>query len=87
MGHIIDLPKKGLGVNTRKDFTPEYKIIEKKDDKTIFTESISIDVSDSSKKLLNSPDSAAKNNPPPATGRKTPAKRGTNLTKAVDDAG
>jgi DNA topoisomerase I len=31
MGHIIDLPKKGLGVNTRKDFTPEYEIIEKKD--------------------------------------------------------
>src|SRR5439155_5167971 len=31
MGHIIDLTKKGLGVNTRKDFTPEYEIIEKKD--------------------------------------------------------
>src|SRR5581483_2616869 len=31
MGHIIDLPKKGLGVNTRKDFTPRYEIIEKKD--------------------------------------------------------
>jgi DNA topoisomerase-1 len=31
MGHIIDLPKKGLGVNTRKDFTPQYEIIEKKD--------------------------------------------------------
>jgi DNA topoisomerase-1 len=31
MGHIIDLPKKGLGVNTRKDFTPKYEIIEKKD--------------------------------------------------------
>jgi DNA topoisomerase-1 len=31
MGHIIDLPKKGLGVNTRKDFTPEYVVIEKKD--------------------------------------------------------
>jgi DNA topoisomerase-1 len=30
MGHIIDLPKKGLGVNTRKDFTPKYEIIEKK---------------------------------------------------------
>src|SRR6516225_8609439 len=30
MGHIIDLPKKGLGVNTRKDFTPQYEIIEKK---------------------------------------------------------
>src|SRR6266700_2078929 len=23
MGHIIDLPKKGLGVNTRKDFAPD----------------------------------------------------------------
>ena len=31
MGHIIDLPKKGLGVNTRKDFTPQYVVIEKKD--------------------------------------------------------
>lgn len=31
MGHIIDLPKKGLGVNTRKDFTPQYEVIEKKD--------------------------------------------------------
>ena len=31
MGHILDLPKRGLGVNTRKDFTPQYEIIEKKD--------------------------------------------------------
>src|SRR5437899_10112642 len=31
MGHIVDLPKKGLGVNTRKDFTPKYEVIEKKD--------------------------------------------------------
>jgi DNA topoisomerase-1 len=31
MGHIIDLPRKGLGVNTRKDFAPHYEIIEKKD--------------------------------------------------------
>ena len=31
MGHIIDLPKKGLGVNTRKDFAPQYEVIEKKD--------------------------------------------------------
>jgi len=31
MGHIIDLPKKGLGVNTRKDFAPKYEVIEKKD--------------------------------------------------------
>ena len=31
MGHIIDLPKKGLGVNIRKDFAPQYEIIEKKD--------------------------------------------------------
>src|SRR6516225_4775991 len=30
MGHIIDLPKKGLGVNTRKNFAPQYEIIEKK---------------------------------------------------------
>ncbi len=30
MGHIIDLPKKGLGVNIRKEFTPQYEIIEKK---------------------------------------------------------
>jgi len=25
MGHIIDLPKKGLGVNTRKDFAHNMK--------------------------------------------------------------
>jgi DNA topoisomerase-1 len=31
MGHIIDLPKKGLGVNTRKDFAPTYEVIEKKE--------------------------------------------------------
>ncbi|HET8911429.1 MAG TPA: type I DNA topoisomerase [Ktedonobacteraceae bacterium] len=31
MGHIMDLPKKGLGVNTRKDFAPQYVTIEKKD--------------------------------------------------------
>ena len=31
MGHIIDLPKKGLGVNTRKDFAPQYEVIEKKE--------------------------------------------------------
>ena len=31
MGHIIDLPKKGLGVNTRKDFAPQYEVIENKD--------------------------------------------------------
>src|SRR5215471_14765875 len=31
MGHILDLPKKGLGVNTRKDFAPQYEVIEKKD--------------------------------------------------------
>ncbi len=30
MGHIIDLPQKGLGVNTRKDFAPRYEILEKK---------------------------------------------------------
>ena len=31
MGHIIDLPRKGLGVDTRKDFAPKYEVIEKKD--------------------------------------------------------
>ena len=31
MGHIIDTAQKGLGVNTRKDFAPQYEIIEKKD--------------------------------------------------------
>src|SRR5260221_4836701 len=31
MGHIMDLPKKGLCVNTRKDFEPKYEVIEKKD--------------------------------------------------------
>lgn len=31
MGHILDLPKKGLGVDTRKNFAPKYEVIEKKD--------------------------------------------------------
>lgn len=31
MGHIMDLPKRGLGVSTRKNFAPQYEIIEKKD--------------------------------------------------------
>jgi reverse gyrase len=31
MGHIIDLPRNGLGVDTRKDFAPKYVVIEKKD--------------------------------------------------------
>src|SRR5438270_9302842 len=31
MRHLPDSPTKGLGVNTRKDFTPKYEIIEKKD--------------------------------------------------------
>jgi len=31
MGHIMDLPPKGLGVDTRKDFEPKYQIIERKD--------------------------------------------------------
>ncbi|HEV2405895.1 MAG TPA: type I DNA topoisomerase, partial [Ktedonobacterales bacterium] len=31
MGHIIDLPQKGLGVDTRKSFEPKYVVIEKKD--------------------------------------------------------
>jgi DNA topoisomerase-1 len=31
MGHIIDLPRKGLGVDTRKAFEPKYVVIEKKD--------------------------------------------------------
>jgi DNA topoisomerase-1 len=31
MGHIIDLPRKGLGVDTRKAFEPNYVVIEKKD--------------------------------------------------------
>jgi DNA topoisomerase-1 len=31
MGHIIDLPRKGLGVDTRRDFAPQYVVIEKKD--------------------------------------------------------
>ena len=31
MGHIIDLPRKGLGVDTRHDFAPKYEVIEKKD--------------------------------------------------------
>src|SRR5579872_5991865 len=30
MGHIIDLPPKGLGVDTRHDFAPKYEVIEKK---------------------------------------------------------
>ena len=31
MGHIIDLPRKGLGVDTRRDFQPKYVVIEKKE--------------------------------------------------------
>ncbi|HEU5440482.1 MAG TPA: type I DNA topoisomerase [Ktedonobacterales bacterium] len=31
MGHIIDLPKKGIGVDTRRNFEPSYVVIEKKD--------------------------------------------------------
>jgi DNA topoisomerase I len=31
MGHIIDLPRSGLGVDTRRDFAPKYVVIEKKD--------------------------------------------------------
>ncbi|HEU5342729.1 MAG TPA: type I DNA topoisomerase [Ktedonobacterales bacterium] len=31
MGHIMDLPKKGLGVDVRHDFQPKYVVIEKKD--------------------------------------------------------
>src|SRR5258708_17075735 len=31
MGHIIDLPRNGLGVDTRHDFAPKYEVIEKKD--------------------------------------------------------
>jgi DNA topoisomerase-1 len=31
MGHIIDLPQKGLGVDTRHGFQPQYVVIEKKD--------------------------------------------------------
>src|SRR5689334_15972458 len=30
-GHITDLPRKGLGVDTRRDFQPKYVIIEKKE--------------------------------------------------------
>src|SRR5690348_8256504 len=31
MGHILDLPKKGLGVDTRREFAPKYEVIEKKE--------------------------------------------------------
>ncbi|HET9111215.1 MAG TPA: type I DNA topoisomerase [Ktedonobacterales bacterium] len=31
MGHIMDLPQKGLGVDVRHDFKPKYEVIEKKD--------------------------------------------------------
>src|SRR6185437_14176991 len=31
MGHIMDLPRKGLGVDVRHDFEPKYVVIEKKD--------------------------------------------------------
>src|SRR5690242_4779844 len=31
MGHIIDLPQKGIGVDTRRNFEPKYVVIEKKD--------------------------------------------------------
>jgi len=32
MGHIRDLPEKTLGIDIEHDFTPEYKIIEKRED-------------------------------------------------------
>ncbi len=31
MGHIIDLPSKGLGVDVRHEFAPKYVVIEKKE--------------------------------------------------------
>jgi DNA topoisomerase-1 len=31
MGHVIDLPRNGLGVDTRHDFAPKYVVIENKD--------------------------------------------------------
>src|SRR5579875_4053208 len=31
MGHIIDLPQKGLGVDVRRDFAPKYVTIERKE--------------------------------------------------------
>ncbi|MFI5272903.1 MAG: type I DNA topoisomerase [Ktedonobacterales bacterium] len=31
MGHIIDLPKRGIGVDTRHNFEPQYVVIEKKE--------------------------------------------------------
>ena len=31
MGHIIDLPRNGLGVDARHDFAPKYVVIEKKE--------------------------------------------------------
>ena len=31
MGHIMDLPQKGLGVDVKHDFKPKYAVIEKKD--------------------------------------------------------
>ncbi|HEY7850137.1 MAG TPA: type I DNA topoisomerase, partial [Ktedonobacterales bacterium] len=31
MGHIMDLPRKGLGVDVKRDFEPNYVVIEKKD--------------------------------------------------------
>ena len=31
MGHIMDLPQKGLGVDVRHEFQPKYVVIEKKD--------------------------------------------------------
>jgi len=31
MGHIIDLPRKGLGVDVRRNFAPQYEVIERKD--------------------------------------------------------
>ncbi|MFH1640623.1 MAG: type I DNA topoisomerase [Candidatus Omnitrophota bacterium] len=31
MGHLIDLPKKKLGVDIEKDFTPEYEVLDKRE--------------------------------------------------------
>jgi hypothetical protein len=58
--------------------------LEKKDGKTIYTERIAVDVGNSSKTLLNPTTSPAKNDPPPAKSRKTPAKRGTSAKKTQE---
>jgi DNA topoisomerase IA/intein/homing endonuclease len=44
MGHIMDLPQKGLGIDVKKDFEPEYAVIPKKKETVADLKKVSKDV-------------------------------------------